>query len=213
MENTNQEKVTFMQEIGAFFKEDLLKIFLAIFKNPAQGLTDYYQSKTKNGLIGSIILIAIAVILFIFVPYLGIGELRSYIPFKYFIIIGLAPILIVCFITIFTFLIKSLIEKTDFKKEFEWASFQSVMLSLLMLIVLLLFVIVRGFDPLDSLGEMNFIGAVYLLIVFYMLLMMISMVKQSLLSNKINPVLAWYVSPATVLLSIYLSSLIIVKIM
>jgi hypothetical protein len=209
MENTNPEKAACLQEIGTFFKEDLLKIFFSIFKNPFQGLTDYYQSKTKNGLLSSIILIAIAVILFVFVPYLGIGEMRSYIPFKFFLLIGLAPILVVGFVTIFTFLVKSLIEKTDFMKEFEWASFQTVMLSVFMIVLLLLFVIVRNFDPFSSLVEMNFFGVIYLLFISYLLLMMICTVKQSLLLNKINPVLAWYVSPAAVLLSVYLSSIII----
>jgi hypothetical protein len=209
MENTNQEKTNMTSAIVTFFKEDLLKIFLATFINPISGLADYYQNKAKNGYIGSIMLIAIAVILFVLVPFLGAGEFRSYIPFKNFVFIGLTPIFIVAFVAVLTFLFKSFMAKADFFKEFEMASFQTVLLSLIMIFVLIFFLIAKGFDPMSIFGRMNFIGVVYLLIVFYALLMMISIVKQTLSLEKINPVLIWYVSPAIVLLSLYLSSLII----
>jgi hypothetical protein len=210
MENANQETTNTSSDIVAFFKEDLLKIFLAIFKNPISGLADYYQNKAKNGLMGSILLIAIAVFLFIFGSYVGMGDFKfQFVPFKYYIFIGLVPILIVGFISVFTFLTKSFIAKADFKKEFEMASFQAVLLSIFMILIILLVLMAKRFNPLTSLGQMNFIGVMYLLFVFYLLLLMISMVKQTLTLEKVNPVLTWYVSPAIILLSVYLSGLII----
>ncbi|MDR2970963.1 MAG: hypothetical protein LBU83_03420 [Bacteroidales bacterium] len=197
-------------DLGTFFKEDLFKIFLGIFKNPVNGLADYYQGKTKKGYLGSLFLIVAAVTLFTFIPLIVGDFYKHYIPIAFKI--GLAPIFIVGFIALFTFLIKSFLSKADFLKEFEMASSHAIILSILILSVSFLSVISSEFD-FWSFNQLSFISVIYLLFIFYILLLMISIVKQTLSLDIKNPMLIWYLSPITVLLSIYLSVLVIKALM
>jgi len=211
----NQETQKSPNAFVAFFQ-----ILLTIFKNPINGLANYYKSKEKHGLAVPIILIIIAVILFVSIPFLTtvfayaryIRYISTAFTVDFFITtfnLGLIPIFFVGFLALFTFLMKLIVaKKANFMQAFQMASFQTVLLSVLMLVVLTFSIFSGGFSLTSF--NLSFWGGLYLLIVFYFLLMIISSVKQTLtLDNvEVKEILLWYVSPAIVLLSIYFSTLI-----
>ncbi len=200
-----------MDDIKAFYKESLPKIFKAIFLEPVTGAYEIFSVRTEKSYQHSLLLIATTGVLFILLPYLAVGELREFFGFKMFLMMGIGAAVALLLIAAFSFGIKSLFGKSNFKNELLTGGICGIPLSLFIVISFVLSLFSKDLagsmieSPTTLLGGGWFVT----LLVLYCLLSMINIFQQSLRSSGTKDNMSWYLSPVSILLSFYLAGKIV----
>ncbi len=202
---TSETKANLTDEVKNFYKGDFKEIFVTIFKNPIDGIFSIFEKPSNKAYTQSLILFSSIFILYLVGGYIIAGEARQYLKFGNFIKIGLIPVILMFVITVISFGLKSISGKPNFKAELLTGGLCGVPLGILMPLLL----IIKLFGSIDNIMSLvsnparaGIIGG---LLLFYIILMLINILQQSLKASGTNDALAWYLSPASILLAIYLT--------
>jgi hypothetical protein len=204
------EKPNFDKEkVAEFYKKGLPGIFKTIFKDPINGTYSLFTTPSETGFINSIFLIVTTTILFIILPYLMMGEFRDIagglgLAFKLGIMIALFMVLI----SLVSFGVKSISGKPVFKNELLTGALCGIPLSLLIIFLFVgsLFVNLNPLSLVMGYMQGGGAGGIFTALVsLYAFLMMINILQQSLRAGGIKEVLAWYIAPASILVTFYLT--------
>lgn len=185
-------------DVSNFFKDDFKEIFMAFFLNPVNGHAKNFQKPSETAMMQAGILMGVSfVACFIGMMMMwGTSDMGSL--FK----MSLGCVLAMMMITAFSFGIKSISGKPDFKKEMLTGALCGIPMGLFMLVAALMTLI------LDDSSAMSFTGGgiIGMLLIAYPLYMMSNVFHQSLTSAGTKDTMAWWVSPAAILLALYLTA-------
>lgn len=206
MENAKQSAKKGLDEIKNFYKGDFMDIIVTFFKSPLDGLRTIFKNPNEKSLINTLIISASVFILYLIGSYIIMGSARQYMKFFDFIKISLFPIVCMFLISGLSFIIKSIFGKADFKNELLTGAICGIPFALLILILFVMKLLVNENNILNLISNPMGGNLVGTLLFFYILLMLMNVFQQSLKSSGIKDVLAWYLSPISVLFAIYLTS-------
>ncbi|MBS1642264.1 MAG: hypothetical protein JST94_03180 [Bacteroidetes bacterium] len=197
------------EKITGFYKKNLPEILKTFFTEPIAGNYSLLSSKNDNNFFSAMILIISTAVLYILLPYLMLGDAREYVGFGTMLKIGICVALLLIIITALVFSIKSISGKPVFKNELLTGALCGIPLSFLLLIIFILKLFSKNLDPqrlaMGDIDSLQSVGVVASLIVLYVFLMLINTIQQSLKSGGTKDALAWYLSPVTILLAIYIT--------
>lgn len=202
---TAEPKFNLIDEVKNFYKGDFKDIFVTIFKNPIDGIFIIFKQPSSKAYTQSLILFSSIFILYLVGGYIIVGEARQYLEFGYFIKISLIPVIFMFVITVISFGLKSISGKPNFKAELLTGGLCGFPIGIFMPLLLL----IKLFGSVDNIMSLvtnpvkvSIIGGLVLL---YIHLMLINILQQSLKASGTRDAIAWYLSPASVLLAIYLT--------
>ena len=212
MENTEQNetpkqdpKLTVGDEVKQFYKGDFKNIFTTVFTNPIQGIYELLEKPSEKAYKQSLILFASIFFLYFAGSYIIVGEARKYMEFSNFIKISIVPVIMMFVITCLSFVIKSLSGKPNFKNELLTGVICGIPLGLLIPIFLVIKIMASERDLMRLINNPMGAGVFATLIFFYLILMLINVFQQSLKSSGTKDAMAWYLSPAAILLAFYVT--------
>jgi hypothetical protein len=212
MENTEQNetpkqdpKLTVGDEVKQFYKGDFKNIFTTVFTNPIQGIYELLEKPSEKAYKQSLILFASIFFLYLVGSYLIVGEARKYMEFSNFIKISIVPVIMMFVITCLSFVIKSLSGKPNFKNELLTGGICGIPLGLLIPIFLVIKIMASERDLMRLINNPMGAGVFATLLFFYLILMLINVFQQSLKSSGTKDAMAWYLSPAAILLAFYVT--------
>jgi hypothetical protein len=212
MENTEQNetpkqdpKLTVGDEVKQFYKGDFKNIFTTVFTNPIQGIYELLEKPSEKAYKQSLILFASIFFLYFAGSYIIVGEARKYMEFSNFIKISIVPVIMMFVITCLSFVIKSLSGKPNFKNELLTGGICGIPLGLLIPIFLVIKIMASERDLMRLINNPMGAGVFATLIFFYLILMLINVFQQSLKSSGTKDAMAWYLSPAAILLAFYVT--------
>jgi hypothetical protein len=194
--------------VKLFFKNSFMRTIKSIFSEPTKNTFDIFKNASDESYNHGIILILTTGIFYTILPYIFIGEARKYISFDTFFKLGVVVVITLLLISTFTFIVKTLSGKPDFKKELLTGGICGIPLLIYLSIISLLGLF--GSDEFSIINLINgsFInGSVFLIILcVYLILMLFNVVQQSLKSFGTSDSLSWYISPLVICLAIYLGT-------
>ena len=203
-DNSNQEpKLNLLDETKQFYKGDFKNIFTTIFTNPIQGIYDLLEKPSEKAYQQSLILFVSIFLIYLVGGYIIVGEARKYMEFSHFIKISIIPVIMMFLISCLSFVIKSLSGKPNFKNELLTGGLCGILLGLLIPIFLIIKMISSRNELMELIQNPWGAGAFTFLICFYLILMLINVFQQSLKSSGTKDIMAWYLSPASILLAFY----------
>ena len=212
MENTEQNetpkqdpKLTVGDEVKQFYKGDFKNIFTTVFTNPIQGIYELLEKPSEKAYKQSLILFASIFFLYFAGSYIIVGEARKYMEFSNFIKISIVPVIMMFVITCLSFVIKSLSGKPNFKNELLTGGICGIPLGPLIPIFLVIKIMASERDLMRLINNPMGAGVFATLIFFYLILMLINVFQQSLKSSGTKDAMAWYLSPAAILLAFYVT--------
>lgn len=206
MENTKQNAKKGLDEIKNFYKGDFINIIVTFFKSPIDGLRSIFKNPSEKSLINTLIISISVFILYLIGSYVIVGEARQYMKFFDFIKIGLFPLICMFLISALSFIIKSILGKADFKNELLTGAICGIPFGILIPILLITKIFVNDSNILSLMSNPMGGSLVVTLLFFYIILMLINIFQQSLKSSETKDAIAWYLSPASILFAIYLTS-------
>jgi len=189
-----------LDEVKNFYKEDFKNIFLTVFTNPIDGIYNSFKNPSPKAYTQSLILF-----LTVFLTYaLGLYIIDSNLEMKVIIKGSAVPLIVMLMITVISFGIKSISGKADFKAELLTGGLAGIPIGLFMVFVVLLKIF--GNDGYSSIVSNPFqTGVLIMLVMLYILLMLINVLQQSLKASGTKDALAFFISPASIMLSFYLA--------
>ncbi len=196
-----------IEKVKSFLKNNFWQITKTIFGEPIKGTQTVFSNAGNESYFYSIVLYATTLVLYVFLPYLFAGDMRSYIGFDSFLKIGIAVLIMLFMISVLTFGIKSISTKADFKKELLTGALCGIPMMVLIILLSIFSLFGNNYSvygimqsPQAALNS----GIIILIVIIYILLMLINIVQQSLKSSGSNDAIIWYASPAVVTLAFYL---------
>ncbi len=202
---SSEAKVNLTDEVKNFYQGDFKEIFFTIFTNPIDGVFLIFKNPSKKAYTQSLILYASIFVLYLIGGYIIAGEMRQYLNFEVFLKTSAILVLFMFTITIIAFGIKSISGTPSFKAELLTGGLCGIPIGILMPLLLLL----KFFGSIDNMmslvnnpAEAGIFGG---LLLFYILLMLINILQQSLKASGTKDALAWYLSPVSILLAMYLT--------
>lgn len=192
-------------EVKSFLTNSLPQIVKAIFSSPIEGTKEVFAAHASSAFVNGLILICVN-----FIVSLGLGLLialdtpYSDVDIDILLRSALTATLPLLFIVLLVFGLKSIAGKADLKNEMLTGGLCGLILSITMVLVYV-FVQLSG-GAMNMLSFLMGSGNIFVLLFFvFSLLFMVNIVQQSLRGSGTKDTLAWYMSPAIVLLSFYIS--------
>lgn len=198
--NTNKASRS-KEEVKAFLSKGFGPLIKKVICQPLELNQEFRQPDAS---VKATVLILIAGILYMLLPYLFVGDSRAFLGFAFFLRIGLTVMIALVLIGFFVWCIKKIYHKdTSFQQEL----FTGGLCAVPMIILLLLTCIISLFSGGYVFGNfsMFFGNSIGTLFNVYGFFLMITICFQSLRSVYIKANTAWYLSPLTVLLSFYIA--------
>ncbi|HTE01927.1 MAG TPA: hypothetical protein VK668_21710 [Mucilaginibacter sp.] len=197
------------EELKNFYKSSLPKILKTIFLEPINGTYALFSNRSEQAYFNSLVLMASTVILYIILPYILMGEqLREVVGFSGAFKTGIGVLIFMLSITVVSFGLKAVSGKPQFKNELLTGGLCGIPL----IILLILAFVVKIFAGEDSVSSIMFDptallakAGIVMLLMFYVLLMMINILQQSLRAAGTKDAWNWYMSPAGIFLASYIS--------
>lgn len=203
--SSQEPKSNVADEVKQFYKGDFKNIFILFFKNPIEGIYSLLEKPSEKAYSQSLILFASVFVLYLIGGYVIAGEAREYMEFSNFIQISAVPVIMMFVISSLSFAIKSLSGKPNFKNELLTGGLCGIPLGLLIPVLLIIKILVSEDNIMHLISDPMGAGVIGMLIFFYLILMLINVFQQSLKSSGTEDAIAWYLSPASVLLAIYIT--------
>lgn len=205
MENAKENAKKSLDEIKKFYKGDFKEIIINFFKSPTDGLYSIFKNPSEKSLIHTLIIAVSVFILYIIGSYIFVGSGRKFMGFMDFVKMGLFPIISMFLIALLSFVIKSVLGKANFKNELLTGAICGIPFILIILVLIIVQILTNN-NALALLNNPTGSGIIGTLIIFYAFLMLINVFQQSLKSADIKDALAWYLSPISIIASIYLTT-------
>lgn len=205
MENAKESAKKGLNEVKNFYKGDFKEIIINFFKRPTDGMFSVFQNPSEKSLIHSAIIAITVFLLFFIGSYILVGNLRKFMGFMDFVKIGLFPVLSMFLIACLSFVIKAVLGKANFKNELLTGAICGI--PFILIFIALVFVqIFSGKNAANILNNPTGVGTLGIIFIIYAFLMLINVLQQSLKSAKVQDALGWYLSPISIILSIYIST-------
>jgi hypothetical protein len=196
-----------LDEVKNFYKEDFKNIFLTVFTNPIDGIYNSFKNPSPKAYTQSLILF-----LTVFLTYgLGFYILDSSIEMKYIIKGSFYPLIIMLMITVISFGIKSISGKADFKAELLTGGLAGIPIGLFAVFLILLKIFGNDInaavvtDPFAAFLVLFNIGKFFGLVLVYIFVMLVNVLQQSLKASGTKDSMAFFLSPASIILAFYLA--------
>lgn len=206
--NDSEPKDKFSDEVKNYYTKDLKEICITVLTKPINGTFNIFKNPPNNAYQQSIILFLSIFGLYLVGSYLIAPEpMRKVMEFKEVLKTSLMPVVFMLMISVVSFVLKSISGKADLKGELLTGGLAGIPFGILFLIILMLKMfgeknmtnLVTTFLNPQSAG---LIGGLFIL---YFMLMIINIVQQSFLASRSNDAFAWYMSPITILASMFLT--------
>jgi len=204
MEKAKKQTKKGLDEIKNFYTGDFIEIIIQCFKKPTDGLYSIFKTPSKKSLIHSLIIAVSVFILYLIGSYIVVGNGRKFLAFMDFVKMGLFPLMSMFLMAVLSFVIKSILGKADFKNELLTGAIGGIPFTIIILVSVIVQIFTKN-NPLAIVNNPTLIGIIGTIIIFYALLMLINIFQQSLKSANVKDALAWYLSPVSIIASIYLS--------
>lgn len=201
----NQSSSGNANDVSGFLQNDLKEMIMAFFTNPTNGHHANFQKSSDKAAMQTGILMGLVFVVYLvcFIIMFGTGSFSALIK------MSLTPVIMMALISSFSFGIKSISGKPDFKQEMLTGGLCGIPLALGVIIVMILSFALKGSGGFDPMGG----SVISMIVMLYLLLMMIGVFQQSLKAAGSNDTLAWFVSPAAIILAGYVTSKIMVGLM
>ncbi|MBO4646066.1 MAG: hypothetical protein J5642_06075 [Bacteroidales bacterium] len=208
--NSPQEnKIDWGGELQRFFKTDLKNLFINLFKHPASGAQKFLATSSPS-VANPLYMVVLSFVVITFFSFLCMA-INGFAEFRPCVILGLAPIFFSVFITLILFVFLAIKQKPDILLAFRHSAIHVMLLSIVMLFgcLLTLFADTSLFNIMS--GDNQFIGILFALTAIYAISMGISAVRQTLQTCETSEKegYVWYVSPLVIILSLWLTGVII----
>jgi len=129
--------------------------------------------------------------------------MRDYMGFSAFLSIALSPVCIMLTIAALSFIIKLTFGSANFKSELLTGALCGLPLCLIIPLALILRIFGSGINPLTFFSSPLSGGWLMTVLMVYFFLMMVNVFQQSLKAAGIKDALAWYLSPVSILMAMY----------
>jgi len=192
-----------VNEVKSFYKNDFKKIFTSLFREPIDGLYNLFKEPGEKALTHALIIFASAYLTYL----VGFKLLIWKVDLDEFFVASLWPVVVMFLLSIISFIIKSFSVKADFNTELLTGAVAGVPLMLLMPILLIVKLLFSD-EKLAKMvlyGRFGDMGVLWFLIMLYILIMMFNVFKQSLSASGVKQNVSFYISPAAVMLALYIS--------
>ncbi|MEI6410992.1 MAG: hypothetical protein WCR52_16515 [Bacteroidota bacterium] len=199
------ERPNFTNEVKQFYNGDFKKLFVVFFTDPFDGVRAIFNTPSDKSFVQALILFGSVFVIYFLGGYLIAGQMREYMNFTAFLQIALIPALVMVSISGFSFAIKSVFGKANFKSELLTGGLCGIPLALTILLILIGKIFGNGTDLISIYQNPMAAGSIMMLIMVYLLLMIINVFYQSLTAGGTKYLLAWYLSPLGVMLSFYVA--------
>lgn len=206
MENSqfgNPTPNQFTEEVRSFYQRDFKDLCLTFFSDPMNGLLSFLQNPPAKAFLHAMILYGSVFVLYLVGSYILVGDMRDYMGLSDFLSFALTPVLVMLVVSALAFLAKLVASGANFRSELLTGALCGIPMGLVIPIALLFRVLGEGSDLLSFFRSPFGGGGLMTVIVLYLFLMMTNVFQQSLKSAGIKDVLAWYLSPVSVLLAFY----------
>jgi len=206
--NFNKEEVT------GFLKNSLPEILKTYFTEPVTGTYNLFKNADNKVYQNSIVIISVTALLYIFVPYLLAGEMRSYLPFSSFIKLGLGIALFQVVVSVVAFGVKSISVIPTFKRELLTGALCGLPLILMLTVLIVGKIFISNLDINDMLNISAF-GNLKLLVIpaLFFPLLLINTLLQSFRASGVKETIGWYAAPIAVGIAFYLTRILITEIL
>jgi hypothetical protein len=198
------------EEITDFYKKDVLNIIKKVLLSPVNGTYSLFVNRTEKSFNQSLILIASsAVVCMLFVFFSIPSQMREYAPwFSIMMKSAIFTITFLLLISLASFLIKMISGKASFKNELLTGALCGIPFTALIILTFLFSKIMMepGMISSVALGGYSEIiskAGIFLVFIFYIILLCINILLQSLRASQTKDALAWYLSPAAIFLAFY----------
>ena len=225
MENENQfnnpqspkGSIDWGGDVQRFFAEDLKDMFVNTIMRPVNGVQKWLTETRSKSIVNPLCMIVLSFILATMIPFLfilmkygsGVASFGDCI-----VNYGLLTVFYAVFVTIFMFIFLAIKQKPDIIFAFRNAAIHVFLLTIA-IIVISFIVLIFGIESLfefNLMGEVKFGGMLVLLVFVYSISLGISGVRQVLKAcspNDEKGMYSWYIAPLVIVLSLWLSFLII----
>jgi len=197
-------------ELKSFYKSGLPQILKSVFGEPINGTYRLFSDQSAKSPFHSLVLIASTFLIYVIFTYALMGTaLREIIGFGGAMKAGLGAVIFMLVVTVVVLGLKAV---TGGKPQFKNELMTGGLCSIPLIIMLLLALVAKTFAGEEAMSALTIDptaiiakAGIMLLLMFYVLLMLINIVQQSLRASGAKDGLAWYMSPAVIFLSAYLS--------
>lgn len=205
-----EEAPALKAEIKEFYKKDVLAIIKKVVFEPVSGTYSLFVNRSEKSFNQSLILMAsAAVVSMIFIILILPSEIRQYAPwFSMMAKAGFFTLIFLFLVSFISFLIKMVSGKPSFKNELLTGALCAVPFTGFVLLLFVFSKIMMNADMFSSIAfggysEIISKAGIFLVIIFYILLLFINILLQSLRASGTRDAIAWYLSPVGIFLALY----------
>lgn len=179
-------------DVSGFIQNDLKDMFMAFFTNPTNGHHANFKKSSESAAMQAGIIMGLVFVVTLLCLIIMMGTEN----FMGLVKMSLAPVIMMGLISSFSFGIKSISGKPDFKQEMLTGGLCGIPLAMGVILATIL-----NFAKINMADG----SVVSMIIILYLLLMMIGVFQQSLKAAESKDTLAWFASPAAIILAGYVT--------
>ncbi|MEO9020493.1 MAG: hypothetical protein ABI237_15670 [Ginsengibacter sp.] len=198
------------EEIKNFYKKDVPAIIRKVLLEPVNGTYSLFVNRSEKSFNQSLILMASAAIVSMICVFLIIpSQIRQYAPwFSIMVKSAIFTIVFLLLISLISFGIKMISGKASFKNELLTGALCAIPFTALLLLLFLFSKIMMDEQMISSVAFGGYSqilskAGIFLVFVFYIILLCINILLQSLRASGTKDALAWYLSPIGIFLAFY----------
>ncbi|MDP4286193.1 MAG: hypothetical protein Q8891_17425 [Bacteroidota bacterium] len=199
-------------EIKDFYKKDVLSIIRKVLLEPVSGTYSLFENRSEKSFNQSLILMASAALVSMAFVFLIIpSQIRQYAPwFSMLVKSAFFTIVFLLLVSLVSFCIKLISGKASFKNELLTGALCAIPFTALIFLLFFFSKIMMDEQMISSLAyggysEIISKAGIFLVFVFYIVLLFINILLQSLRASGTKDALAWYLSPIGIFLAFYLT--------
>lgn len=197
-------------EIKNFYKKDVIEIIKKVFLEPVNGTYSLFANRTEKAFSHSLILMASAAVFsMIFVYFIIPSQVREYAPvFSIMMRAAFFTLVFLFLVSLISFVIKMVSGKASFRNELLTGALCAIPYSAFVFLLFLFSKIMMNAETFSSIAFGNYMNiisqaGIFLVFVFYIVLLCINILLQSLRASGTKDALAWYLSPAAIFIAFY----------
>lgn len=192
----------------------LRDMYVTFISDPSAGSLALVSKRTNESFSHAIAITLATGIFYVLVPYILIGDLRDYVDLEEMIKIAVPPMLFIAILAAVSLLVKKASSlETDFRSEFFTGALSGFPLCTLLVFVVG-FYYIADLDVYDIMNPERLINKslVFFAFIIYIILSIVEIFRQSLSASGAKSRIAFYASPAAVIISCYLTFKVIAEI-
>ena len=205
------------EEIKSFYQKDVMGIIKKVLLEPVNGTYSLFSDRTEKSFNQSLILMASAVLISMIFTVISIpSEIREQIKWSSIMFkAAFFTIVFLFLVSLISFGIKMISGKASFKNELLTGALCAIPYTVLVVLLFLTSKIMLNETVIGNLmyGDYTDIiskAGIFLVFIFYVILLFINVLLQSLRSSGTKDAIAWYLSPLGIFLAFYITFKIVI---